>query len=612
MSPTLCTLGIDIWEHVAYYALSGDDNFFGPPSGICSLCFISREIYNYLCFDNNSRLYARLFRFKYDFAAVRRRLSPRWTNTRSLALELKKRVCTLERIRQRHQLDTDDLWTCYLMMLENDGRNERHLVEYASLYQYLHKFTIIRFKTSSWYDDSEDTALTLWLWWMMFYPEALGRESSSTRGALTGTLLPEFIYAGHSYPSVYAPDGHFDLPLSPEQHNIVSCSGPGPSTRRLIHYGNQLNIAAPLLTPAALLVWIVRVQSYADVEPFDATAMKLPPNRQTADLVGWRGPTIEDVVEYRKIRVGAPERCALNLEDGEDDNFDGDGGGADETNGEESRHGSRRYDNDWYRLVSCHDPWADNLPLRGAVFRIGSLAGSWGGRFLQTNVDVHMDILRHRESYRKKSAAMYSRPLFWELEEHHCLEPNVPVDPGLDDFGGDDFLSAWFPRHCQVKHLEDAIEVYDTRTQRTSRYETYLGAGSACYSNQVCDKLQSTGIWDEGWEDEAEEDPNVGSENQEYVDVVTHRDSGIRDILITGKTSERHGSAWGSFHIIGRIRSWDGLVVLLRTPVQDDEEMGRLVFRGYLHDGNFVGRWRETNTAADVVGYEGGFVVCRI
>jgi hypothetical protein len=67
---------------------------------------------------------------------------------------------------------------------------------------------------------------------------------------------------------------------------------------------------------------------------------------------------------------------------------------------------------------------------------------------------------------------------------------------------------------------------------------------------------------------------------------LSHLSSGVRDILITGKvsyavdflrtlaysswtqTGSRHGDAWGHFTIRGRVRAWDGLVVLLRFPVR--------------------------------------------
>jgi hypothetical protein len=38
---------------------------------------------------------------------------------------------------------------------------------------------------------------------------------------------------------------------------------------------------------------------------------------------------------------------------------------------------------------------------------------------------------------------------------------------------------------------------------------------------------------------------------------------------------------------------------------------GRWIFKGYIHERSLVGRWRETGTAVDQLGYEGGFVLCK-
>lgn len=120
--PPPSALSFDIWENIAYYTLTGVDAFLGPPSGLSALCLISRYVYNAIHFDTNSRLYARLFRFKFDYVASCRRLSIRWRNTRCLALEFKKRIAALERIRNRQQLHVDDLWTCYLMYVSHSLR----------------------------------------------------------------------------------------------------------------------------------------------------------------------------------------------------------------------------------------------------------------------------------------------------------------------------------------------------------------------------------------------------------------------------------------------------------------------------------------------------------
>jgi hypothetical protein len=51
------------------------------------------------------------------------------------------------------------------------------------------------------------------------------------------------------------------------------------------------------------------------------------------------------------------------------------------------------------------------------------------------------------------------------------------------------------------------------------------------------------------------------------------RDSSCIDPLISGsdhfaKTDTNHGMAWGSYTFLGRVRSWDGLIALVRIPVR--------------------------------------------
>lgn len=233
------------------------------------------------------------------------------------------------------------------------------------------------------------------------------------------------------------------------------------------------------------------MQLYLDAEPFDPHAINLPRDRQAANALAMRSPapTIQDVVEFRNVRIGVPERCPLVLEDGNIDSFDDIEDGEDDA----AARGSRRYDSDWYRLVCCHDPWADNPPLRGPVYRLGSLSGSWTGRFTvrlpflvallhsncsqQTNFDVHLNGIRNPQAHHRRPAAVYSHPLFWELKEHHCLHPNTGVDPGTDDFGGEDFLNAWLPRQCEIIQLQ----VSSRSLPPLSPYETFYVNRSTHY-----------------------------------------------------------------------------------------------------------------------------------
>ena len=106
----------EIWERIAFYTVSGESEeaFLGPPSEICSLTLLSRAVYHQISFENNTRLYARIFRYKFDFLAPARRLSERWRTTKCLAFELIKRCQALKRIKAT-ELNVDDLWTAYLM-----------------------------------------------------------------------------------------------------------------------------------------------------------------------------------------------------------------------------------------------------------------------------------------------------------------------------------------------------------------------------------------------------------------------------------------------------------------------------------------------------------------
>lgn len=110
--------------------------------------------------------------------------------------------------------------------------------------------------------------------------------------------------------------------------------------------------------------------------------------------MGLRGATIEDVLEFRGIRIHAPERCPLvvdcqyrdeivhSLNRERDDNLTVKQDSEDPSSSFSLLQGSSRYDEDWYRIVTCVDPWKELSPLAGIVYKLGSLVGSWAGRFL--------------------------------------------------------------------------------------------------------------------------------------------------------------------------------------------------------------------------------------
>src|SRR6266702_3574723 len=134
-STSLGSVPQEILEHLAFFAAT--QSLVGPPSGLLPLLLTCRNVYQALSFETNPYLYARVFSYKFDTSSVFRRLGSRITAPRVLANELKKRWIHLKRIRARtnsrmrhaesHQPSPtliDLLWLSYLMMLENDGKNE--------------------------------------------------------------------------------------------------------------------------------------------------------------------------------------------------------------------------------------------------------------------------------------------------------------------------------------------------------------------------------------------------------------------------------------------------------------------------------------------------------
>lgn len=80
------------------------------------------------------------------------------------------------------------------------------------------------------------------------------------------------------------------------------------------------------------------------------------------------------------------------------------------------------------------------------------------------------------------------------------------------------------------------------------------------------------------------------------------------------QTLRRHAEAWHDFRWYGRVRRWDGLVVLVRQSVDNNLAAGNpFVFRGYLvGDKNFVGSWRSLADNTQALPLEGPFALSRV
>ena len=214
----------EVLENIAFYAVAS--NPLGPPHELAPLLLVNRRLHAALASASNPHLHARIFAAKFDTAALVRRLGPGSGTARKLATELRRRCVQLARLRAQigctigalvegeAEVDggqkgkdrkggekgagagaaaagmTDEgmramhemLWTAYVMMLENDGKNERQLREYARLDEWLRAFWFgedgasfarLEIGDNAWppYNDLAD--VTMWLFWFLLRPGAL-------------------------------------------------------------------------------------------------------------------------------------------------------------------------------------------------------------------------------------------------------------------------------------------------------------------------------------------------------------------------------------------------------------------------------------------------------
>ncbi|KIK58081.1 hypothetical protein GYMLUDRAFT_75135 [Collybiopsis luxurians FD-317 M1] len=588
----------ELWERIAYYANAGDDAFLGPPVNVASLCLVCRSIYRDICFANNTGLYARLFCFKFDYQAPLRRLGRHLLTTQNLAQEFKKRIIALKRVRRR-ECNDQDLWTCYLMMLENDGKNERQLIEWAHLYGFLKRETCFRFEAnlsspSNWFRDTEGTSLLLWLWWMTFSRDDLLMENPHVRDSLVCHLLHNLVVASFRYPNVYGPESHFQVPLSADAAQSAWSSSPPTPVVHVSHYSTDFRLATPLLSLASLLVWTIRLEIIRGMSAFDQnTISTYPVDRETAIAHRIQGPTQMDVLKFHEMHIQVPDHCSA-------DTF---ASFEDEIMSSECKtvperclplSGSWRYDNDWYRTIACSDPLSITIHGNHPVYHLGAATGSWEGFVVQTSLDAHMQLVGEPNRTPSESTALFRHPLYFTLKEHYCLHPETPVPPGKHCLGDDDVLNAWLPQGLEILEHENNIEVFDPSTQKTARYHTFFPESleTTHYSQSKVPSRKSRAA-------------TAPSENR-----FSYRSKDlVNDILVTGKTSEEDGAAWGHYLFVGRVRLWDGFIVLLRTPRDPTRsDLGRWLFKGYIHNENLVGHWRDTSTPPKLVGYQGGFI----
>ena len=170
-----CTrLPHDVILHVAFELATID--LVGPPRHLPPL-FLTCKYVSDILTTNRKALFARIFRSVFDTRAALRRLGPAALTNSALAFQLKKQTLALKRLRHDDP-DSDnllsDLWTAYIMFLENDGRNYSHLIQYAHLDDLIDRYMETRLwahrERLGWPLEITPNALVVWLFWHTMTP----------------------------------------------------------------------------------------------------------------------------------------------------------------------------------------------------------------------------------------------------------------------------------------------------------------------------------------------------------------------------------------------------------------------------------------------------------
>ncbi|KAJ7699321.1 hypothetical protein B0H17DRAFT_306909 [Mycena rosella] len=258
----LDTVPQEILERIAF--ISATDTVVGPPSALVTLLVTNREINARLSFASNQYLYARIFSSKFDAGPSSRRFTGHSTPA-VLAHELVHRFRVLQRIRAKmdsaarpgsagdgdsvHEL----LFHAYLMMLENAGKNEQQLRDYAKMGDWLRGYLFeerspgrsrLTSHVEHWPPQNDHTSLAMWLFWFLLRPEDYTNDDDSTWNVLN--VLKIYALGAHKYPLTDPSWVNF-LPESPEH------------ATHIVHYSEEHQFKTPPLATPAILSFLTLV-----------------------------------------------------------------------------------------------------------------------------------------------------------------------------------------------------------------------------------------------------------------------------------------------------------------------------------------------------------------
>ncbi|ESK93284.1 hypothetical protein Moror_14547 [Moniliophthora roreri MCA 2997] len=396
----------EILEQIAYHVAV--DSFLGPPSNIISLLSISRRMYSCLSPSSNTCLYAKIFSHKFDLLAAMRRIGSERLSTAVLTQELRRRCVLLKRIRSRMDACTDEqhiirdddtlhdiLIHAYLWMLENEGKNERQLREYARIDLWLNDYWFnLRGSSGAkryigldlWPVQTRHAILAMWLFWFTLKPEEYSREDDTSWKAMD--VLKVFALGAHRF---YLASPSW-LDFIPQSYT--------KDLSEVTYYSEQLLLKPPPLAVPAILSFITLVN-------------------QLQEQTDYSTP-------FAPMDASMPRSS-----------------------------GSMEWEREWGRCYSLGQPTLDKFLTDS--FAPGSLEGVWEGMFTYTEFAAYVALLQGAPPPLLQRSLVVRHRQTWKLREHHLIssDPSHNAEP----LPAGDPLRSYFPTGTSIREHDWGVEV---------------------------------------------------------------------------------------------------------------------------------------------------------
>ncbi|KAF9458704.1 hypothetical protein BDZ94DRAFT_74376 [Collybia nuda] len=429
MAATLGTIPQEVLEHIAFF--SATQAFLGPPSALVPLLSTCRRIHSRLSINANHHLYANVFAHKFDIAPVIRRLGPDRTTPYILARELQRRCFYLKRIRGRldstvkvsREADDGDydggtlhglLSNAYILMLENEGKNEQQLREYGKIDTWLKDYWFEELGASRakasirmdiWLPDTGERSLAMWLFWFLLKPNDYMKDNKDSWTALN--ILKVFALGAHKY-DLTRPSW---VDFAPVTSAIKAKAG--------IYYSEAWRLTPPPLATPAILSYLTLVNQLTD-------GVRHTPLT----------PSHSSVVIRR----------------------------------------SHEWECEWGRCLSLGQPDCDKLLTDS--FRPGSIEGVWEGVFTYTEFTAYAALLTGAPPQTLQKSIVVRHRQTWKLREHHLIAADPYSDSGIDmdldtvdPLPAGDPLRSYFPTGTQIREHREGIEVQEANCKNILHYQ---------------------------------------------------------------------------------------------------------------------------------------------